>query len=94
MSERDDRIARDGLPSNTAEFRAAPDVSASTAQFRAFAAGGSRLPEQQRDDGTWPEQPWNGGPDRRSGRGALIVAGVVGAIAVVVVVVLVLAFGG
>jgi len=36
-----------GRPITTGEFRAAPDISASTAQFRKFAEGQAE-PEQQR----------------------------------------------
>jgi hypothetical protein len=40
MSERDlDPAGGTGLPTSTGEFRSRPDISASTAQFRAFAAG-------------------------------------------------------
>ena len=42
MSERDtDTPPGADFPRNTGEFRARPDISASTAQFRAFAAGGA-----------------------------------------------------
>jgi hypothetical protein len=58
MSERDDRY---DLPSTTAEFRATPDLSASTAQFKAFAAG-QDVRDQRAVAGSWPEQPaWAGG---------------------------------
>ncbi|HEY2549411.1 MAG TPA: hypothetical protein VGI64_02410 [Streptosporangiaceae bacterium] len=40
MPERDpDPQASADLPTTTGEFRARPDISASTAQFRAFASG-------------------------------------------------------
>jgi hypothetical protein len=85
MSERDDRYAGNDLPSTTGEFRAAPDPSASTAQFKAFAAG-----VEDRATASWPEQPWSGqAPGRRaSGRTAALALGVIAAIAVIVVVVL------
>jgi hypothetical protein len=42
MSERDtDTPPGADFPRNTGEFRARPDISASTAEFRAFAAGGA-----------------------------------------------------
>ncbi|HVB42358.1 MAG TPA: hypothetical protein VNF47_06560 [Streptosporangiaceae bacterium] len=93
MSERDDRYARNNLPNSTAEFRATPDISASTAQFRAFASARDTGYDQPRQDtGSWPEQPWAGeAPSGGSGRPvALIVAGVV----VVAIAVAVLFFVG
>jgi hypothetical protein len=94
MSERDDRYAaNDGslLPRSTGEFRAAPDVSASTAEFKAFAAGQTRGTRQSDDSGSWPEQPWDdqvtGG-----GYGRTIWLGVVGVVVLVLLVVLVLIF--
>jgi len=63
MSQPDDRSARREMPSTTAEFRATPDASASTAQFKAFASGQDTR-QDQRDGGpsAWPEQPWAGNP--------------------------------
>ena len=85
MSERDDRYARNDLPSDTAEFRAAPDASASTAQFRAFAADQDRPGDQRRADGSWPEQPWAGeSPSGSSGRTVALIIGVVVVLAVLV----------
>jgi hypothetical protein len=75
MSQRDDRYARNDLPSTTAEFRATPDASASTAQFKAFAAG-QDVQDQQRGTApsAWPEQPWAGGaPGSRRTRTIVIV---------------------
>ncbi len=86
MSERDDRYVRNDLPRTTGEFRAAPDISASTAEFRAFAAGQDSRP---RDSGasSWPEQPWAGNSaGRGSGRMALLIVGVVVIIAIAVAV--------
>jgi len=84
MSERDDRYAGNDLPSTTAEFRAAPDPSASTAQFKAFAAGADNPAT-----GSWPEQPWSGQqPAPASRRTAALVLGVIAAIAIIVAVVL------
>lgn len=40
----DDQAAGSGRPITTGEFRAAPDVSANTAQFRAFANGQAEAP--------------------------------------------------
>lgn len=88
MSERDDRYARNDVPSSTAEFRAVPDISASTAQFKAFAAGRDAAPDQSQP-GNWPEQPWAGDAPTRGGgrRTALIVSAVVAAVVVVVIVI-------
>jgi hypothetical protein len=84
MSERDDQYAGNNLPRTTAEFRAAPDASASTAEFRAFAAGQDRGVGQP-DTGTWPEQPWVGeAPSGGSGKTAIIVIGVVVVVAILV----------
>jgi hypothetical protein len=84
MSERDDRYAGNDLPSTTAEFRAAPDPSASTAQFKAFAAG-----VDDRATGSWPEQPWSGQkPARASSRTRTLALVVIAAIIVVVAIVL------
>ncbi|GEM_PF-974095 len=96
MSERDDRYARDdvpGLPSSTAEFRAMPDASASTAQFQAFAAGYDRSEARRPGPAaSWPGQPWDSGRGG-SRRAAALVIGGLAAIALVVVI-LVAAFGG
>jgi len=83
MSERDDRYARNDLPSTTAEFRAAPDASASTAQFKAFAAGQDARSDQ-RPSGSWPEQPWAGEAPGRA-RPGLAVGLVIGAVVLLVV---------
>jgi len=95
MSERDDRnvrndYARNDLPRTTAEFRAAPDASASTAEFKAFAAGRDGRPDQRNDSGSWPEQPWSGEPQGRgSGRTALVIIGVVIVLAILVAIFLI-----
>ena len=66
MSERHDDPAASGRPITTGEFRAAPDVSASTAQFRAFA-----------EEGGDPGRPWEMGvPGRSVARMAMLVVGV------------------
>ncbi len=91
MSERDDRyVGNDGasLPRNTGEFRAAPDISASTAEFRAFAAG--QATGTRTDSGSWPEQPWD--PGTSSGPGKMIWLGVGGLVVLVLAVVLILVF--
>jgi hypothetical protein len=78
MSERD--ITPSGNadpPTNTGEFRATPDISANTAQFRAFAAG---------HDGD-AERPWT---MRAPGRNVATLAAVVGGVAVVLIIIAVL----
>jgi hypothetical protein len=74
MSERDDYPATGaGRPMTTGEFRAAPDSSANTAQFRAFAG-------QQTGDA---EAPWDmKAPGRSVGR----LAGIVVLVAIVLAV--------
>jgi len=93
MSEHDDGYASSQMPRTTGEFRAAPDISASTAEFKAFAS--NRGPEDElrgASGGAWPEQPWSGGPAKSgSGRTMVIMASVV--VAVVVVIALVVAIG-
>ena len=96
MSDRDDRyVGNDApsLPRNTGEFRAAPDASASTAQFKAFASRQTDGVGRSADSGSWPEQPWPGeAPSSGSGRTtALLIGGVV--VLAVIVVALILAFG-
>jgi hypothetical protein len=80
MSERDvNPSAGAGLPRTTGEFRASPDISASTAEFRAFADG----------QGSDAEPPWAmRAPRRNVARLAAIVVGV--AVVLIVVAVLVL----
>lgn len=79
MTERnEDPASRSGRPISTGEFRAAPDASASTAQFRAFA-------ENQSEPAG---RPWDmGAPGRSVAKMALaivIVAIVLAAIAILV----------
>jgi hypothetical protein len=100
MSERDDRFAGNNLPNSTAEFRATPDASASTAEFRAFVAGQSSQSSEYRqvvDSGpapgsaaaSWPEQPWPGeAPSRGQAKTIGLLVGIVIAVAVIVAVVL------
>ena len=96
MSERDDdRYARSDLPRTTAEFRATPDLSASTAEFKAFASKQDRDDDQQGGrpgpGGVWPEQPWAGeASNRGSGRTIAIIGAIV---AVVVIIILIIALG-
>jgi|ERR1700722_15734593 len=98
MSERDDRYAGNdpaalsgaaGLPRTTGEFRAAPDISASTAEFRAFAAGQTQASGAAPavDTGAWPEQPW-AGEDQGSGsnRKVAIIVGIVVAVIIIAVI--------
>lgn len=85
MSERDDRNARHNLPSTTAEFRAAPDISASTAEFKAFASAHDSEPAQSRDAAAWPGQPETDTLSRpRNGRKVAIIVGLVIVVAVVI----------
>jgi hypothetical protein len=93
MSEHDDRYARSDLPQTTAEFRATPDLSASTAEFKAFVSKQDSDDDDQRaaPGGVWPEQPWAGeAPNRASGRTIAIVGA---AVAVVVIIILIIAVG-
>jgi hypothetical protein len=98
MSERDDRyVANDAapptgqprLPRDTGEFRAAPDISASTAEFKAFAAGQTRGVGPEADTGSWPEQPWDGQAST-GGSGRTIGIVVAGIVLVFLIVVLIL----
>jgi hypothetical protein len=93
MSEHDDQRASGDLPRTTGEFRAAPDISASTAEFKAFASGLERDGQQRgANAGAWPEQPWAGEAVKSgSGRTIAIAAAVV--VAIVIVVVLIVAVG-
>ena len=91
MTDRDDRyVGNDApsLPRNTGEFRAAPDVSASTAEFKAFAARQTDGIERATDSGSWPAQPWPGQAPRDSGRNTALM--LVGGIVILVVIVLAL----
>ncbi len=73
MTERQENPAATGRSLSTGEFRAAPDVSASTAQFRAFA-----------EDGSEPGKPWEmGAPGRSVARMALLIVGVAVVLALV-----------
>jgi hypothetical protein len=81
MTERhEDPAARAGRPISTGEFRATPDVSASTAQFRAFA------------EGTDPERPWDmAAPGRSVAKLALLIVAVAVVLAIIAILVVTLA---
>ncbi len=92
MSEHDDRYARSDLPRTTGEFRAAPDASASTAEFKAFVAGQDREDAQRGGQGAaWPQQPWAGEAPRSSSNRTIAI--VVAAIVVVLIIVLIIVVG-
>jgi hypothetical protein len=89
MSEHDDRYASSDLPRTTAEFRAAPDVSASTAEFKAFVANQDRdeVPRNGPGD-AWPEQPWAGEAAKRvQGRTIGIIAAIAAVIVIIAIIV-------
>jgi hypothetical protein len=80
MSQHDDRYASTDLPRTTGEFRAAPDISASTAEFKRFM--GEQAEQDQRGGASaWPEQPW-AGPAAASGSNRTVLY-LVGALVVV-----------
>lgn len=91
MTEREDGYGRRGLPKDTAEFRATPDSSASTAQFQAFASGYDQMPAESGPGRAWPDQPDAGRPARS--RRMPIVVGVVVAALLVLGVIAVLLHG-
>ncbi len=73
----DDQAAGAGRPLTTGEFRAAPDVSANTAQFRAFA-------NNQASEAPWEMKA----PARNIGRLAAIIVLVAVVLAVIAIFVL------
>jgi hypothetical protein len=79
MTERyENPPTRPGHQMSTGEFRATPDVSASTAEFRAFAEGEAE-----------PGRPWDMGASGRSvGKMALIVVVVAVVLAAIAIAVL------
>jgi hypothetical protein len=80
MSEREqDPFASAGRPMNTGEFRAMPDVSASTAQFRAFADG--REPD--------PAASWDA-PAKRRNTGRLALIAILAVVVIVIIAFLVI----
>ena len=92
MSEHDDRYARSDLPRTTGEFRAAPDASASTAEFKAFVANQDRGDAQRGGTGgVWPEQPWAGEAPRSSSTRTIAI--VAAAAVVLLIIVLIIALG-
>jgi hypothetical protein len=82
MTERhEDPATRTGRSMSTGEFRATPDMSASTAQFQAFA-----------DSSVEPERPWDmAAPGRSVAKMALLVVGVAVVLAVIAILVVTLA---
>ncbi len=97
MSERDARYvgnepAGSGYPRSTGEFRAAPDISASTAEFKRFAAGQVNGSGPATDAGSWPEQPWDGGATGGGGNSNRMIAIVAGVVVLVIVVLAVILF--
>lgn len=75
MTERHDDSVGRGRRISTGEFRAAPDTSASTAQFRAFA--------EDRSDAT---RSWDmDAPGRSPARMAALVVGAVVLVAIIVI---------
>jgi hypothetical protein len=95
MSERDARYVGNessGYPSSTGEFRAAPDASASTAEFKRFAAGQVNGTSPVTDTGSWPEQPWDDGVTSSSGGGSGRMIAIAAGVLVLVIVVLAVIF--
>ncbi len=93
MSEHDDRYASRDMPRTTGEFRAAPDASASTAEFKAFASNLDRDDQQRGESGgVWPEQPWAGEP-ARSGSGRTLAIAAVAIVAIAIIVAVIVAVG-
>jgi hypothetical protein len=93
MSEHDDRYARTELPRTTGEFRAAPDASASTAEFKAFVASQDQQGAQRTGaGGSWPEQPWAGGAPK-TGSGRTVGLAIGAAVVVAIVIILIIALG-
>jgi cytochrome b len=80
MTERHDDQAGNGRRMTTGEFRAAPDISASTAQFQAFAE------ERSEVTGTWKAAV----PGRNPAKVAMLVGGIV---VLAIIVILVVALG-
>jgi hypothetical protein len=75
MTERHDESAASSRRMSTGEFRAAPDLSASTAQFRAFA-----------EDGTESAKAWDvAAPDRSRTRIAILIGAVIVVLAIIAI---------
>jgi hypothetical protein len=79
MSERHDDHAAESRRMTTGEFRATPDVSASTAQFQAFA--------EERPDDT---KTWAVATPARSSSKMIMIVGVVVVLAIIVILVVAL----
>jgi len=80
MTERHEDAAT-GRRMTTGEFRATPDVSASTAQFQAFASSDAE-----------PERPWNmRAPGRNVAKMTMLVVAVAVILAVIAILVVTLA---
>jgi hypothetical protein len=75
MTERHNEPAGAGRPITTGEFRATPDISASTAQFQAFAADKAETTQQ------WASPA----ADRSPARIALLIAAVVVVLAIIAI---------
>ena len=75
MTERHDEYAASGRHMSTGEFRAAPDISASTAQFRAFA-----------EDKSEPARQWDvAAPNRSPARIAVLIGAVIVVLAIIAI---------
>lgn len=92
MSEHDDRYARNDLPTTTGEFRAAQDISASTAEFKAFVSSQDSRPDERGAGGSWPEQPWAGEPASGGSRRTIAIS-VAAIVIVAVILAVILAIG-
>jgi|HubBroStandDraft_2_1064218.scaffolds.fasta_scaffold266408_2 cytochrome b len=75
MTERHDEQVGNGRRMSTGEFRAVPDISASTAQFRAFAEETAEAPR------TWDAAA----PERSRTRIAILIAGVIVVLAIIAI---------
>ena len=90
MPEHDDRYVRSDLPRTTGEFRATPDASASTAEFKAFVANQERQDAPRGAPGAaWPEQPWSGEAQPSNSRRTIAI--VAAAVVVLIIIVLIVA---
>jgi cytochrome b len=80
MTERHHDSAGNGRRMSTGEFRAAPDISASTAQFQAFAEDRSEA------TGTWVASA----PGRSPAKIAMLVVGVLVVVAIIAIIIVTL----
>jgi len=76
MTERHNEPSASGRTMSTGEFRAAPDISASTAQFQAFAEGAGERTRQ------WEAAP---APARNPARMTALIIGAIVVVAIIVV---------